>query len=45
MLLEYALLLNRLSRSSSVKIMNVEVGDMPRNQVNAKLMAIKQLFE
>lgn len=45
MLLEYALLLNRLSRSSSVKIMNVEVGDMPRNQVNAKLMAVKQLFE
>jgi len=45
MLLEYALLLNRLSRSSSVKIMNVEVGDMPKNQAKAKLMSIKNLME
>lgn len=44
-LLENSLLLNRLSRSSIVRLINVEVGDMPKEQVGPHLLGIKQLIE
>ena len=44
-LLENSLMLNRLSRSSLVRIMNVEVGDMPKENVGPHLLRIKQLIE
>lgn len=45
MLLENSLLLNRLSKSSLVRVMNVEVGDMPKENVGQHLLRIKQLIE
>lgn len=45
MLLENCLLLNRLTKSSLVRVVNVEVGDMPKEQVGPHLMGIKQLME
>ena len=45
MLLENALLLNRLTKSSIARIIGVEVGDMPKEEVPNKLMSVKQLFE
>jgi len=45
MLLENSLLLNRLTKSSIVRIINVEVGDMPKENVGPHLLGIKQLIE
>lgn len=45
MLLENALLLNRITKSSIARIIGVEVGDMPKEEVPNKLMSVKQLFE
>ena len=45
MLLENSLLLNRITKSSIVRIVGVEVGDMPKEEVGPKLRAIKQLIE
>ena len=44
-LLENAVLLNRLTRSSVVRIVGVEVGDMPKNMVAPHLQRIKTLIE
>lgn len=44
-LLQTAMLLNRLSKSSIIRVLNVEVGDMPHENVGPYLMHIKQLFE
>lgn len=44
-LLENSLLLNRLTKSSIVRILNVEVGDMPKEQVGPHLLGIKNLIE
>lgn len=44
-LLENSLMLNRLSRSTLVRIMNIEVGDMPKENVGQHLLRIKQLIE
>lgn len=44
-LLQTSMLLNRLSKSAIVRILNVEVGDMPHEDVGPYLMHIKQLFE
>ena len=45
MLLENTLLLNRLTKSSIVRIIGVEVGDMPKENIGKHLMGIKQLIE
>lgn len=45
MLLENSLLLNRLTKSSIIRIIGVEVGDMPKEMVGPHLMGIKQLME
>ena len=45
MLLENSLLLNRLTKSSIIRIIGVEVGDMPKENVGPHLMGIKQLME
>ena len=45
MLLENCMLLNRLTKSSLVRVVNVEVGDMPKEQIGPHLMGIKQLME
>lgn len=45
MLLENALLLNRITKSSIARIIGIEVGDMPKEEVPNKLMSVKQLFE
>lgn len=44
-LLQNALLLNRITKSSIVRIIGVEVGDMPKENVPKHLMGIKQLIE
>jgi len=44
-LLENSLMLNRLTKSSIVRIFNVEVGDMPKENVNPHLAGIKSLIE
>lgn len=44
-LLENSILLNRLSKSSIVRVINVEVGDMPKENVGPHLMGIKNLVE
>lgn len=44
-LLEDTLLLNRLTRSSLIRLMEIEVGDMPKNEVNDYLRRIKNLVE
>lgn len=44
-LLENSLLLNRITRSSILRIIGVEVGDMPKENVPKHLMGIKQLIE
>jgi len=38
-------MLNRLSKSAIVRILNVEVGDMPKENVGPHLLGIKQLIE
>lgn len=44
-LLENSLMLNRLTKSSIVRIFNVEVGDMPKENVPPHLAGIKSLIE
>jgi hypothetical protein len=44
-LLENSLLLNRVTKSSIVRIISVEVGDMPKEQVGPHLQGIKSLIE
>lgn len=44
-LLEYAALLNRITRSSIVRKVGVEVGDMPKEQVKQTLHRVKEMLE
>lgn len=44
-LLESSVLLNRITKSSIVRLINVEVGDMPKENVGKTLMGIKQMVE
>lgn len=44
-LLENAMLLNRITKSSIVRLLNIEVGDMPKENVGPYLQSIKALFE
>lgn len=44
-LLENSALLNRITKSSIVRTIQVEVGDMPKEQVGAHLNAVKNLME
>lgn len=44
-LIEDSILLNRLTKSSIVRTIQVEVGDMPKEMVQAHLQGIKQMFE
>lgn len=44
-LLEDTLLLNRLTRSSLIRILEIEVGDMPKKEVNPYLRRVKNLIE
>lgn len=44
-LLENAVLLNRVTRSSVVRKVSVEVGDMPKEQVQQTLRRVKELME
>jgi hypothetical protein len=44
-LLESSVLLNRVTKSSIVRLINVEVGDMPKENVSKTLMGIKQMIE
>ena len=44
-LLENSILLNRITKSSIVRNIQVEVGDMPKTQVQQTLRRIKELFE
>lgn len=44
-LLENSVLLNRVTRSSLVRAIQVEIGDMPKEQVQPHLQGIKRLFE
>lgn len=44
-LLEDSLLLNRLTRSSLIRLLEIEVGDMPKKEINDYLRRIKQLIE
>lgn len=45
MLLENSVLLNRVTQSSIVRVIGVEVGDMPKESVRLHLMQIKELIE
>ncbi len=45
MLLENSVLLNRVTQSSIVRVIAVEVGDMPKENVQPHLMSVKQLIE
>lgn len=44
-LLEDSILLNRVTKSSVTRIIGVEIGDMPKEQVGPHLQGIKQLIE
>ena len=44
-LLENAALLNRITRSSIVRKVGVEVGDMPKEQVQSTLRRVKEMME
>lgn len=44
-LLENSVLLNRVTKSSVVRAIGVEIGDMPKEQVAPHLQGIKKLFE
>ena len=44
-LLENSVLLNRITKSSIVRLINVEVGDMPKENITKTLMGIKQMVE
>lgn len=45
MLLENSVLLNRVTKSSLVRVIGVEVGDMPKEMVGPHLQGIKQMIE
>lgn len=45
MLLQNSILLNRLTKSSIVRVINVEVGDMPKTKVGPHLQKIKSMIE
>ena len=45
MLLENSVLLNRVTQSSIVRVIGVEIGDMPKESVQLHLMNVKQLIE
>lgn len=45
LLLKNSVLLNRVTRSSLVRAIQVEVGDMPKEQVGPHLQGVKRLFE
>lgn len=44
-LLEYAIMLNRVTKSSIIRAVQVEVGAMPKSSVTTTLQRIKQLIE
>jgi len=44
-LMEDALLLNRVTRSSIIRILQIEMGDMPKSQARETLKRFKQLIE
>lgn len=44
-LLENSVLLNRLTKSSIIRLYQVEVGDMPKNKVQLTLSKVKELIE
>lgn len=44
-LLENSVLLNRLTKSAIVRILNVDVGDMPKEQVNNFMTRLKEKIE
>lgn len=44
-LLENSMLLNRITKSSIIRIISVEVGDMPKEDIRGYLSGIKQLIE
>lgn len=44
-LLEDSLLLNRITRSSIIRLLQIEVGDMSKSQVQILLRRYKQIFE
>lgn len=45
MLLENSLMLNRLTKSSILRVVEVEVGDMPKERIGPHLQRIKSLVE
>lgn len=45
MLMENSILLNRITKSATVRVVNVEVGDMPKENVGPHLHGIKAMFE
>lgn len=44
-LMEDAILLNRVTRSSIIRLLQIEVGDMPKNQSRELLKRVKQIIE
>ena len=44
-LLEDAIILNRLTKSSVVRIIQIEVGDMPKDMISSHLQSIKSMME
>ena len=44
-LLEMSALLNRLTKSSIIRVLNVDVGDMPKEQVQAFMQRLKEKIE
>lgn len=44
-LLEDAIILNRLTKSSVVRIIQIEVGDMPKDMISSHLQSIKAMME
>lgn len=44
-LLENSVILNRITKSSIVRIISSEIGDMPKSQIGAHLNSIKNLIE
>lgn len=44
-LMEDSILLNRVTRSSIIRLLQIEVGDMPQNQVEQLLHRVKRLVE
>ena len=45
MLLENSILLNRITKSSIIRVIGVEVGDMPKEMVGPHLQGVKSLIE